>query len=65
MKRVILEVVTRCCMFVWLCMLVLAQIIPMAVAQPVPDYVPQVVVVQFEVAPFHAEQSQHHRPAGL
>ena len=46
MKRVIPKVVTRCCIPVWLLVLVLAQIIPMVAAQPVPDYVPQVVVVQ-------------------
>ena len=39
----------------------LSQVVPMVGAQPVPDYVPQVVAVQFEMTPF----IQHKSRAGL
>ena len=52
MRNMIPEVFTRRYMPVWLFVLVLIHVVPMAAAQPTPDYVPQVVVVQFEVAPF-------------
>ena len=37
---------------VWFLVLVLVHMVSKAVAQPEPEYVPQVVVVQFEVVPF-------------